>query len=85
MNNFTSMEVMIDYTNWKGNRRCRRIKPLAIAFTGTMYHPGDQWLLKAVDLEDQNKVKYFPLKDIHSWKPYDANVPSPSNRGSSSE
>lgn len=64
-----SGEVEIDYTNWRGERRIRRILPTGeIAFKDTPSHPEVQWLLEAVDPED-NKTKWFAMKDIHSWRP----------------
>jgi len=80
-----SKDILIDYTNWKGNRRWRRVRSLALAFSSSMYHPERQWLLKALDLEDANTVKYFSMKDIHTWRSSDGNVLSPSNCGPSSE
>jgi hypothetical protein len=61
-------EVVIDYTNWRGERRLRTIIPTgAIDFADTQWHPTRQWLLQALDPED-GKVKMFALSDIHSWK-----------------
>ena len=64
-----SNEVIIDYTNWKGARRPRKIIPMGIRFTHNEYHPEEQWLLEAMDLEDNYAVKTFSLKDVHSWIP----------------
>lgn len=73
--------VVIDYTNWKGNRRERPIRPVKILFgINDKYHPERQWLLEAVDLDDNHLVvtetvaspstKFFAMKHIHSWKPF---------------
>jgi hypothetical protein len=62
-----SNEVVIDYTNWKGVRRLRKILPMTISFGHNQYHPEEQWLLEAMDLEDNYAVKSFSLKDVHSW------------------
>lgn len=59
--------VHIDYTNWRGERRVRLIKPIEIEYTWTQYHPVKQWLLRAKDMED-GKVKEFAFADIHSWR-----------------
>jgi len=67
MNLKYSNEVIIDYTNWKGVRRPRRILPMGIKLAHNEYHPEEQWLLEAMDLEDGYTVKTFSLKDVHSW------------------
>ena len=62
-------KVIIDYTNWRGERRTRAIFPITIEFGSTEWHPEKQWLLSALDLEDEHLTeKKFALKDIHSWK-----------------
>lgn len=58
--------VMIDYTNYRGERRMRRIKPLTIRFDTSDWHPEPQWLLRAVDTE-QGATRDFAMKDIHKW------------------
>lgn len=62
-------EVMIDYTNWRGERRSRRIRPTGnMSFDNNGYHPETQWLLEAVDV-DTAALRTFALANIHSWKP----------------
>lgn len=51
------------YKNWKGDIRERVIKPLEIYFGSTEYHPEDQWLLRAEDLE-KGEIRDFSLKDM---------------------
>lgn len=63
--------VEIDYTNWKGNRRWRKVRPLNIVFGASQYHPGHQWFLQAQDLEEEDgsqPIKFFPMNSIHGWK-----------------
>lgn len=60
--------VVIDYMNWRGERRERTIIPLGIAFENNEWHPETQWVLNAVDLES-GKLRCFALRDIFSWKP----------------
>jgi predicted DNA-binding transcriptional regulator YafY len=60
--------VLIDYTNWKGERSFRTIEPISISFEENEYHKPAQWLLLAMDL-DKKAERSFALKDIHSWKP----------------
>lgn len=59
-------EVMIDYTNWRGERSLRRIRPLQIDFENNEWHPETQWLLLAIDV-DKGEPRAFALKNIHKW------------------
>lgn len=59
-------EVMIEYTNWRGERALRRIRPYRIDFENNEWHPDTQWLLSAVDI-DTGQERSFALKNIHSW------------------
>jgi hypothetical protein len=62
-------EIEIDYTNWRGERRWRRIRPTGrIDFENNEWHPETQWLLEAVDVED-DKTKTFALAGIHECRP----------------
>jgi predicted DNA-binding transcriptional regulator YafY len=70
-------EVVIDYTNWRGERSLRRIRPLAIAFENNEWHPETQWLLEAVDLE-KGENRTFAMNNIHSWN---GSPPPPSGDG----
>lgn len=62
--------VLIDYTNWRGERRKRYVIPIAIRATATKHHPEKQWILKAIDCEKkvgEDNIKYFALRDIHAF------------------
>lgn len=59
-------EVTIDYTNWRGERSTRRVRPLDLVFENNEWHPETQWLLEAYDLERQ-AIRTFAVKNIHSW------------------
>lgn len=60
--------VLIDYTNWKGNRRSRKVLPIAILFGTSQWHTEAQWLLSAYDLEEVDRpIKQFAMTTIHSW------------------
>jgi hypothetical protein len=59
----------LDYTNWRGIRSIRKVQPVDIKFTSNEWHPEEQWLLIAFDLEDAYIEKGFAIKNIHSWKP----------------
>lgn len=58
--------VEIDYTNWKDERRAREIMPISIRFGSTEWHPDEQWLLLARDVE-RNEDREFAMDAIHSW------------------
>lgn len=60
--------VTIDYTNWRGERRTRKIIPLCIKFEANKWHRIPQWLLLAIDMETTGE-KTFALSGIHSWTP----------------
>jgi predicted DNA-binding transcriptional regulator YafY len=60
--------ITIDYTNHRGERRDRRIKPVDIYFGSTAYHPEPGWLLRAMDVE-KGALRDFSLADIHKWGP----------------
>lgn len=64
-----SETVVIDYTNYRGERGLRRIWPLAWHFGINKYHSGPpQWFVVAIDL-DKGALRVFAMKDIHSWQP----------------
>jgi predicted DNA-binding transcriptional regulator YafY len=60
-------EVVIDYTNWRGHRAERRIRPLDLRFGSSQWHLTDQWLLHALDV-DKDEIREFAMRDIHSWR-----------------
>lgn len=60
-------EVLIDYTNHRGVRSVRGIRPLRVSFENNEWHPETQWLLEAVDL-GRDEIRTFAMKNIHSWK-----------------
>lgn len=60
-------EVTIDYTNYKGERRERRIVPERIYWGSTEHHPSRQWLLDAYDVE-KDAARTFAMSNIHSWR-----------------
>ena len=66
MNSEDSRSVIIDYTNWKGIRSTRRVKPQSIYFGSTVQHPEVQWLMQAFDFE-KDADRCFAMKDIHTW------------------
>lgn len=59
--------VVIRYTNYRGETADRRIIPIRIRFGSTEWHPEEQWLLDAFDL-DRGADRAFALKDVLQWK-----------------
>ncbi len=59
--------VLIDYTNYKGERSVRGIIPRSIRFGSSKWHPDPQWLMLAHDL-GRDAEREFAIKDIHSWR-----------------
>lgn len=60
--------VLIDYTNYRGERSKRIIAPRYAYFGATEFHSERQWLLSAVDIDKGPRT--FAIKDIHSWVPW---------------
>jgi predicted DNA-binding transcriptional regulator YafY len=61
-----SRNIWIDYTNHRGERRWRYVKPARLMFAATKYHPYAQWLLVAFDIE-RSLERWFAMKDVHQW------------------
>lgn len=59
--------VDIDYTNWRGERRVRSIRPIRIEFGCNEWHPEPQYLLIAHD-EQSNSERAFAMENIHSFR-----------------
>lgn len=62
----SSLDVYIDYTNHKGERAIRRIRPVSIRHDTSEYHATPQWILRAYDM-DRDVWRNFAMRDIHSW------------------
>jgi predicted DNA-binding transcriptional regulator YafY len=67
--------IQIDYVNWRGERAWRRIVPQRLYFAVVEWHPGEQWILDAWDL-DKDGMRSFAMKDIKSWEPVSGPVAS---------
>ena len=64
----TDNTAVIDYTNWRGERRTRRIRPHMLVFKESQWHPGKQWIVEAWDLDAKLvDIKDFAMSGIHSW------------------
>ena len=59
--------VIIRYTNYRGETADRRIIPIGIRFGSSEWHPEEQWLLDAFDLE-RAADRSFALKDVLQWR-----------------
>jgi predicted DNA-binding transcriptional regulator YafY len=60
--------IAIDYVNWRGERSWRRVVPQRLYFAAVEWHPGEQWLLDAWDV-DKQATRSFAMKDIRAWAP----------------
>jgi hypothetical protein len=54
------------YRNYKGAEGMRRVRPLRIRFGSSEWHPEDQWLMLAYDLEN-NKEREFAMRDMSGF------------------
>lgn len=59
--------VTIRYTNYRGETADRRIIPSGLRFATTDWHPEEQWILDAFDL-DRNADRSFAMADILHWR-----------------
>lgn len=56
--------VLVEYTNWKGNRRKRRIAPTGmVVHQATEWHKLPEWLFEVIDCED-GKQKLFAISGV---------------------
>jgi predicted DNA-binding transcriptional regulator YafY len=58
--------VGIVYTNYRGETARRRIIPQRLWFGATKWHPDEQWLLDAIDVEKKSQ-RSFALRDIQTY------------------
>lgn len=68
-------EVVIDYTNHRGVRGIRYIRPRLVYFGVTEFHQESQWVMSAYDMTKQAE-RTFAMKDIHSWTPAEKYKPA---------
>lgn len=55
-------KIQFEYTNWKGRKANRTVRPHAISFRHSDYH-GYAWVLDAYDV-DKDEYRSFAIKDI---------------------
>jgi hypothetical protein len=58
--------VSVLYTNYRGITALRRVIPRRIWFGHTDWHPGEQWILDALDVEKRAE-RSFAMADIKEW------------------
>lgn len=58
--------VSIVYTNYRGETARRKIVPRRLWYGATRWHPDEQWLLDAFDIEKAS-ARSFALRDIKSY------------------
>ena len=74
-----NLVVVILYTNYRGETSHRRIIPRGVRFASSEWHPGEQWLLDALDV-DKMAERSFALKDVREWSTPDFESPDVSSR-----
>ncbi len=57
--------ITIDYTNYRGERGSRTIIPRKLYIGSNEWHPDEQWLMTAEDVE-KGADRFFAMNDIHS-------------------
>lgn len=56
--------IIILYTNWKGNKRKRKVSPTGqVEYGATEWHKSPCWLFEVIDCDD-GKLKKFSIKDV---------------------
>jgi predicted DNA-binding transcriptional regulator YafY len=60
------LAIRISYTNYRGETARREIVPQRVWFGATEWHPEEQWLLDAIDLE-KGAQRSFALRDIKAY------------------
>lgn len=55
--------IEFDYINWQGKKGHRKVEVMDLYYGSNEYHPEEQWLLRAFDL-DKAKERFFAMKDM---------------------
>ncbi len=61
-----SQSVNILYRNWKGRVAVRRIIPIEMRFESNQWHPEEQWILHAYDIDEKDE-RGFACLSILAW------------------
>lgn len=59
-------DLVFVYTNYRGEREIRHVKPISVWYGSTEYHPKSQWFLKA-HCYDRDAERDFALTDCSSF------------------
>ena len=68
------MTIKMEYKNYKGKRKFFNINPVSLEFGTTPHNSNENWLLKAVDLDD-NIEKKFVINNIQRFAPEKQIIP----------
>ncbi len=63
MNIIFGQQTQFEYINYKGIKSTRNVIPMSLYFGATEFHPENQWLMVAYDLDKQGE-RTFALNDI---------------------
>jgi hypothetical protein len=78
------MDVLIDYTNYKGERALRHIIPINLHYGTTEKHPEAGWFVQAYAMDRDGAVRDFAVADIHSWRTHpEATASAPTRKDAS--
>ncbi len=58
--------VLVEYRNHRGEVATRRIIPIGWWWGKTQWHPEEQWLIEAFDL-DKQAGRTFAARDVLRW------------------
>lgn len=58
--------VRFDYINYRGERAIRTVIPERCYLGEVTWHPGEQWILDAFDVE-KGAIRSFAIADIQRW------------------
>jgi predicted DNA-binding transcriptional regulator YafY len=61
--------IEIDYTNWRGERRMRKVRPIRLWYGNTEWHPSNQWLMTAYD-PVSGEERDFAMVGLPGWKDF---------------
>jgi len=57
--------VRLDYTNWRGERRVRAVRPIGLRYGKNVFHGKEpHWFLEGFDAET-GELRYFAVHGIH--------------------
>lgn len=59
--------IEFEYTNYRGEESYRRVVALGVEFRASDWHPEQQWLMRALDL-DKNENRDFAMKYMRNVK-----------------